>query len=176
MNELARGLLKVRALARAGDVDGLMAELENPLEIGGIATRGRAADYLAQLGAKQAVPRLVELLRKDPHDGVRTHAVRALGEIGTADVVGPVRSALEDRSDAVRSWAAHHLGELGDIGAVPKLIALLDDDDWALRRTTAEALAKLGDPKAVEPLNAARARERFIRRRHITRALRALAK
>lgn len=171
MNRFGEALMRVRQLARSGDIDGLIKELENPLEDDLIVVRGRAADHLGKLRARAAVRPLIRMLRKDPNEHARTHAVRALGEIGTPDVIPPLREALEDRGLAVRSWAALNLAELGDRAATPALIRQLEDRDAIVRRAAAKALLKLGETAAIEPLERMAQGESPLRKRTIRRGI-----
>ena len=61
-----------------------------------------AAEALAQLGAREAIPRLAELL-EDDRPGVRRAALRALGRLRAREALDRCRRlASEEESDAVR--------------------------------------------------------------------------
>src|SRR5256886_3532020 len=68
-----------------------------------LSVRGSAARQLGKLRAEKAVEPLIELLRSDSSEGVRTVAVRALGSIGSPEAVGPLIAALDDAGEAVRT-------------------------------------------------------------------------
>ena len=175
MDRLGEALLKVRAFAAAGDIDSLLAELDNPLERGRVVIRAAAADYLGELHAERAVEPLAKLLQSDPNEHVRTLAVRALGEIGTNDTLEPLLDALDDPGEAVRTWAILSLGKPANHAAVPALIERLQDNSWSMRRVAAEALVRVGDGSAIEALKAARARERsLLRKLRLAHAVRQL--
>jgi HEAT repeat protein len=107
---------------------------------------------IEKLKAKRDVKGLIKALghRKDAE--VREGAVKALGEIGDTQAVGPLSAALKDESWYVRLAAARALGQIGDVRAVEPLIAALKDKDKNVRQATAEALGRIGDTRAVEPL------------------------
>jgi HEAT repeat protein len=61
-----------------------------------------AAEALGQLGATEAIPRLVELL-EDHRPGKRRAALRALGRLRAREALDRCRRMLaEEESDAVR--------------------------------------------------------------------------
>lgn len=167
MTSPGEALLHIRELAKAKDIDGLISELENPLEDEIITPRGRAADHLGSLQAEEAVEPLIRMLQTDPNEHARTHAVRALGQIGTPNVLPALRTALQDPALAVRGWAALNLGTLKDNAAVPTLIQRLTDSEPVMRRSAGKALLKIGDPAAIKPLNAMAKGEGFFRRHQI---------
>lgn len=125
-----------------------------------------AGDALGKIGG----PRAVEVLSRTvtyclspaalpsypaSADSVRRSAARALGQIGDANAVRPLISALRD--PGVRAAAITALGQIG-AQAVDLLIGTLRDDDDAhphARALVAEALGQIGDARAVEPLVAA---------------------
>jgi HEAT repeat protein len=82
MTSPGEALLHIRELAKAKDIDGLISELDNPLEDEIITPRGRAADHLGRIRAKKAVEPLIRMLQTDPNEHARTHAVRALAKSG----------------------------------------------------------------------------------------------
>jgi HEAT repeat protein len=175
-NEFGKGYMRVIALAKARDVDGLIVELRNPAEKGNLSVRALASSKLSKFRTAKATGPLIELLESDPNEEVRNSAARALGMIGSPEAVGPLIAALEDPYEGVRYWAATGLGDLGDPLAVPALVNHLVDDKLSVRRASAAALAKLRDPAAIGPLAEAVKRENFRRRRPMKRALRRLKK
>jgi HEAT repeat protein len=79
----------------------LMAALDDPAE----NVRWFAVEGLRKLGAVQAVPRICELLQKDPSARVREIAASTLGELGQPAGVPALRVALTDANDRVRQKA-----------------------------------------------------------------------
>jgi HEAT repeat protein len=165
MSSPGEALLHIRELAKARDIEGLISELENPFEDEVLTVRGRAADHLGSLRAEEATEPLIRMLQTDPNEHARTHAVRALGQIGTPNVLPTLRKALEDPALAVRAWAALNLATLRDQAAVPALIGMLSDREPVARRSAAKALLKIGDPVALKPLQAMTEEEEGVLRR-----------
>jgi HEAT repeat protein len=75
---------------------------------------------------------------------VRRDAAVALGEVGDARAVEPLKTLLIDRSEDVRIAAARALGELGDSRAIEALIRALNDRYPDLRREAEFSLLKIG--------------------------------
>src|SRR5262249_44825346 len=81
--------------------------------------RARAAQAVGPLGARAAVPRLLELAQ-----GGEAPAILALGEIGDARAVAPLLAILEGgRGEASRA-AAEALGRMKGPGVIPGLLRL----------------------------------------------------
>jgi len=80
----------------------------------------------------------------------RMAAASALGQIGSAEAVGPLAEALDDPDPRVRARVARALGRIGDPRAADALIDRTDDE-VAVRREVAEALGSVG----TEPARAA---------------------
>jgi len=117
--------------------------------------RGQAALALGSLGARRAVPRLLELTQ-DPDWFVRVAALNGLGYIDPTLPAEPAVGALGDGEPLVRQAAALNMGGSSDPVAVDLLVeALLHDPDWAVREAAAEALGEIGDPRAADALRRA---------------------
>jgi HEAT repeat protein len=162
---------RIKAMQKAGDFSGLIAELANPTEWEGSITltaRERAIVELVKLRDIRAVQPIARLLN-DKQPTVRTEAAMALGKLGDASAVTALVHALEDPADSVRMGAAKSLGKLGDRSAVPSLIARLQDKNSWVRMAAARSLAKMGDGRAIEALKRAVRDEGF---RHPTIRLR----
>jgi len=154
---------RLAEMRRAGDVDGLIRELDNPRseETGSgrsFTVRQRAVVLLGKLREPRAAEPIEPLL-KDSVPSVRALAAWALGRIGLESSAEAVIAALDDSDLDVRRHAASSLGQLKARTAVPRLLALLEDDDPWTRVAAAKSLAKIGDPSALEPLRAAARRE-----------------
>lgn len=92
-----------------------------------------------------------ELKDKDWH--MRSSAAFLLANIGNAQSVIPLISALDDENDEVRWDSTNALGRLKDKRAAPKLIEVLRNDKVDnVRWSAATALGEIGDQQAVEPL------------------------
>ena len=141
-------LLQIWAAKRNGDAQYLIGALRDPdyrstaakfvgelgvveaiapllplLEAADPHARAAAATALAQLGARQALPRLREMAAHDEESFVRSWAIAALGEIGDPSDVDLILPFLRDPSARVRGAAAWALGHLGDIRALEPLRA-----------------------------------------------------
>lgn len=79
---------------------------------GGDPAEGRGiALMVAQLEDKRSGSMLRHML-KDPNDGVRAAACRAVGRVGTLSMIPPLSAALQDEVPEVRVEAAHGLADL----------------------------------------------------------------
>ncbi|MDW8362897.1 MAG: HEAT repeat domain-containing protein [Myxococcales bacterium] len=181
-------VLGMAPLLVAFEWEGRIARLEREARRAPVSERREAVRMLAALGAREAAPTLLELLRDadasvrleavralgrlrireatpallewlvDPDETNRRTALEALGRIGEARAVEPMTRALADASAAVRRVAIEALEAMGRPEALDGLVGRLDDVDPALRARAAEALGRLRDERAYVPL-VARARD-----------------
>jgi len=99
------------------------------------AVRREAAAGLGRLNtaATESLPRLAELLRRDPDPSVRSTAADSIRKMGPASgaFVAELATALHDEDPLVRMNAALALLALKESAhpAVPLLIAAVDDED-----------------------------------------------
>ena len=108
--------------------------------------RAVAVEVLGLVGAIDAIPRLVVVLRHDPVLEVKIRAARALGRIGTLSAFGALLDAARpDQPQPLRAVAAQALGNLGDPAATLRLTLLLSDDDYWVAHNAAGALVRLGE-------------------------------
>jgi len=129
------------------------------------AVRSIAADILGKIEPDKAreyqITRYINAL-KDEGEPVRVIAATSLGDIGDAQSVGVLITALRDDFPAVRASAADALGKLcariKDENivrpAIEPLIAAVKSDNSSLRGNSVEALEAIGLP-AVEFLETA---------------------
>lgn len=170
---VAREWSRLRQMRKAGDIDGLLRELENPKsEETGLGTpftiREGALKELDALGDRRAVNPIAILL-DDSLPSVRSIAARVLGRLGDESVSSALVKAMNDPSDEVRWNVALGLGDLRSRSAVPKLTAALDDESRWVRVASARSLGKIGDPSALLPLREARRHQGLLRlRRRLT--------
>jgi hypothetical protein len=106
---------------------------------------------LGQLGAKSAVPALLEGL-KDTSLESKTNALWALGAIGDNAAVPGILELLHHEDVGVRRMAAYVLGALKDDRAVKELLPLLEDRAPDVQWNAAIALAQLKDASGAEIL------------------------
>jgi HEAT repeat protein len=128
------------------DVKSLIKDLKsnNP------KTRASAAEDLGHRGAvraaevKEAIPSIVEVLKKDRDANVRKAAATALGQVDPdpSTAVPALTAALRDKAPSVRIAAAGSLGMLGGEAkdAVPALQEAQKDKDRAVSRAASMAL------------------------------------
>jgi len=173
--------MAVRALGEMGTlaVPPLLDIIHNEKQ-SDAAVRG-AAEALGLLGDRQAVPRLILLLRA--REGrLADCAARALTAIGQPAVqslieslpaqraelelrkaivnalvaigepsIEPLIQSLGSHSASVRGAAEEALARIG-APAVEALAAALPTQDWNLRRRIAQVLGRIGDERVAEPL------------------------
>lgn len=119
--DTAERMQALRGLARTRD-PGALAPILVGLKDTRMPVRWSAVEALGELGNPEAVPRLLELLRKE--EAYRWN----------------------------RRLVVNALGALRDPRAVPSLLELLKEEDEFLRKITLFALKKIGDPKAFLPV------------------------
>lgn len=168
------GHAHIRKMEESADVQGLLRALGEPRVQRSASKRGSVIISLNRLRATEAIPALVEILSSDPNDIVRTHAAMALGEIGDAEALGPLRAAVEDESERVQMWAMNSLGRLKDRESVPLISLKLEHDDWGCRAYAADALGEIRDQRAIPALAKAAGDENATVRWRAARALREL--
>ena len=134
-------------LAESGDIDGLLAMLDDP----SWKVRRRVVDHLASSGAAAVEP-LCEVLRtrRDNEDRVAA-AVDALSASTTSDDT-PIWRLAKYRSAAVAADAAQILGRRRQSDSVPLLVLLLANKDDNVAVAAIEALGRIGGVAAVDAL------------------------
>lgn len=168
------GHAHIRKMEKSADVHGLITALGEKRVQRSAGRRSSVIISLKRLRATAAIPALVKVLSTDPNDVVRAHAARALGEMGDAEVLNPLRAALDDDSERVQMWAMNSLGCLRDRESVPLISLKLEHDDWGCRAYAADALGAIGDQRAIPALAKAAGDESATVRRKASRALREL--
>jgi HEAT repeat protein len=108
--------------------------------------RSSAVETLATVGP-EAVPTLIQVLRKDSDWGARDSAAQGLGDFGkeAPEAALALVEALRDQKVPVRIHAAEALGKIAarDKKVVNALEQALNDDDEYVRKTAREALQKI---------------------------------
>ena len=98
--------------------------------------------------AKEAVPRLIELLAPGEHPDMRWTAAFALAQIGpdSKEAVPTLAEGLSDMDEKVRWYSAFALSEIGadSVRATAALIQALDDFDDDVRGYATRALGRIG--------------------------------
>ena len=109
--------------------------------------RSAAADSLADIEDKAAVPQLLGLLG-DPEASVRREALGSLGELEAKDAALEVAGLLKDPDARVRQEAADVLGGLQARDAAEFLTAALADADEEVRGEAIASIGEVGDASA----------------------------
>ena len=140
----------VAALAEIGEpvVNLLLEALSNDSP----DVRRDAAISLGIVKSESAVEPLIKIFQTDANNVVRKAAAEALGNVGDARALAPLREALalEDRFLIVKIGAATALGQLGEAGMVDLLYSLSSSADIpSVRVVIAKAFEELGDPSAL---------------------------
>ncbi len=114
--------------------------------IGNTSRSVRVARALREIEGQDddiAIEEIVSRL-EDPDTDIRIEAVRALGRIGSPNVVDALINQLTDPSSSVRADAARALGRIGDPRAVPYLIEGLQSASEDLQDACIQALGSIG--------------------------------
>ncbi len=115
---------------------------------GALPNRWHIVRALGEAGppASMAVPELMNVLKADDDDRVRTEAASTLGKIGgdARSAVPVLIDALRDPSVVIRREAVWALGEIrsGETAVIDALDETLPDSDQYVRGLSAEALRK----------------------------------
>lgn len=99
--------------------------------------------------AREAVPKLMELIEKDKIATVRQSAIVAVGYIGDKKAIPALIKALDDKDAGVKYTAANILGTLRATQAVKKLSECLKDKDVRMRRSVIYALKLILDKSSL---------------------------
>ncbi|MBD3192284.1 MAG: hypothetical protein GF308_16715, partial [Candidatus Heimdallarchaeota archaeon] len=94
-------------------------------EVKDYQSRCKIVQALREIGLPNAVPQLVELIKKDKSDSVRREAAFVLGRIGTREAIQALLNLLKDsKNDKNQRNAQLALSKFGLKGAIPELITL----------------------------------------------------
>jgi len=142
----------INGLGRATDA-GAVAALVAALEDEDAEARFEAIRQLARKGDPRALEPLIRTLENHPGEGVRTHAIKLLGEMRDARAVDALIRALTSEEPWVSFWAAAALGRIGDRRAVRPLIETLEKKpNQFMHGFAIDALGEIGDDRAVPTL------------------------
>jgi HEAT repeat protein len=137
------------ALARLGPV--ALPSLVSSLKDNRPSIRQLAAEALGDIGSKEAVAPLIELIATD-QSGARPEAIEALGKIGDPKAIAPILSAMRSGSVAVRKKGIGALAHFRDSRSVDALVAALSDHNEEVRQSAAAGLGDIGDVNVVTQL------------------------
>ncbi|MDH3201823.1 MAG: HEAT repeat domain-containing protein [Myxococcales bacterium] len=161
-------------------IEGLLTLTNDPVG----AVREAAYEAIGELGAREALPRLLDAF-DDGHFGARQAAVLAAGRVAPNAAAEAIEALLEDErpemrfaavwtlsrvgharperlsivlgdpDDEVRLLTVQCIGELNANGQVEAIAALLEDRSNPVRFAAAKALVALGDSRGAPTLRAA---------------------
>jgi len=115
--------------------------------------RSVSAEALGEIGDKQAVDPIIELLNDKINRGKsQVSAAVALGNLGGKKATPALLKSLRSENVYVREASARALGKIGDPTAVDLLIETTDDEGQRVRAAAIEALGKLGSKRAVRTI------------------------
>ena len=137
------------SLARLGVV--ALPKLVAALRDSRPSARQLAAEALGEIGSREAVAPLVELIETDT-SGARLEAITALGKIGDPAAIDPILSIQRNGSVAIRRKTIPALARFRDKRAVEALIAALADQNEEVRQSAASGLGEVGDQGVVVQL------------------------
>lgn len=153
---------RVRAAARAGDTEYLIATLRDKT-VGGsppIKLRAVAARYLGRVGDARAAPHLIRMLDDDdPY--VRGVAVQALSRLRAEEAIPTLIRAVGDESLRVRKHALDGLRVLRAVTGERAAISALADASPMVTKAAVRVLAEVGGDAAADALRTARRAKPF---------------
>lgn len=128
------------------------ASLRQALDDASPDVRHAAALALGELGDREAVPRLAQMVAGDPEPMPRQGAISALGQIGDARAAGPLLRALDSGEADERFQATAAVCLVAPERAEAHLRVRLTDEDPEVRASAAAALGDLEAHDAVDDL------------------------
>lgn len=140
------------ALAKQGDVDGMIEALTHPDVQCSDLLRGAVVRELGGLEDRRAVPALIEVLEHDEEKVPRIFAAQALSKFSDAKSLTALQGAMYDSERSVRLWAISGMGAQRDRESVEDLMNCLSDENSWIREYAARALGEIGDHRATESL------------------------
>jgi len=104
--------------------------------------RGTAACNLGLIHDSRAIPYLIEVVKSDPSERVRTEAIASLAEYQSPEILDCLIAKVhrDKRSRRPRQEVAKQLRDYDADEAVDALVELLQDDDVFVRDHAAESL------------------------------------
>jgi len=132
-------------------------------------TRRLAAEMLAKMRSKLAIPDLVERLSDDDAT-VRASATQALADLGAKESFGQIILGLDDPEDIVRERTLASLPKL-EVASSPELIRilehLLEDPNNKIRARAAVVLIQLGESRSAQTLVATLLKDGDVNKRRV---------
>jgi hypothetical protein len=152
----SRPEVRAEAARSVRDPSAVHSELTRAVADREVRVREAATLALGASHAKEAVPALVDRLKKDEWPLVRSAAARGLSDVGTSTAVdADLATAVdEDESVPVRRAAVRALGLRGAVAQAKRVHSRLVDDveDTSIRAEAALALGRLCDVESTDVL------------------------
>ncbi len=155
-------------LEKRGDVSSVIRVFHNSNNQN---VRARALEIMGELGGKEALKILVDVVINGEDETLKSSAAKAIAwsdelalrnllekiegekiEGASWIIVDYLLKMVESEDKSLRMNAAIALGRMGDERGVDALIATLDDVSPKVRSAAATALGMIGDDRATEPL------------------------
>jgi HEAT repeat protein len=130
------------------DVEGLIQLLYTKKS----AFRLSVIEAMSDMQDVRLMEALMDTLREDPDEKIRSACAKALGNMKAARCITPLILSLRDQSGVVRSRSAEALGRLKDTKGIKGLMVAINDENVGVRKIAATSLGLIKDPKALEPL------------------------
>jgi HEAT repeat protein len=141
----------VQILVDNGDIAGLLSLLRDPR----YPYRLEIVRALSKMKDREVFQALIDVLRVDPSEEVRSTAAETLGFTKNISALTPLITALKDPSGMVRAKAAQGLGRLGDKRAGTQLVKILEDPHPAVTKAFTSICNRLDDEDLYVKSNAA---------------------
>jgi HEAT repeat protein len=130
------------------DVEGLIQLLNTKKS----AYRLSVIEVMGDMQDVRLMEALMDTLREDPDEAIRSACAKALGNMKAARCITPLILSLRDKSGVVRSRSAEALGRLKDTKGIKALSTAMTDDNVGVRKLAAISLGLIKDPKAFDIL------------------------
>lgn len=110
------------------------------------AKKSAAIFMLGKMKKPEAVGPLMDLARDESDGRARLSALKAVGAIGHAGAIEPLRAMFKDRDPAVRQEAVRAVTRIGGKPAVAALIGGLNQDE--IQVSVIQGLGEIADPES----------------------------
>ncbi|MDF1512594.1 MAG: HEAT repeat domain-containing protein [Anaerolineae bacterium] len=119
---------------------------------GYVGVRSLAATALAQIGAHQAIPALLQAL-EDKSVNLQLASLKSLGQLGSPRILPDIIKFLDAPDPRLRRSVIYTIGMLKDKASASILLEIAQNDASPLVRPAAvEAIGMLGNPDMITPL------------------------
>ena len=125
---------------------GIFRTFVNLHVIGSTTPSSKVARALRSIEGSESDIAIEEIVSRldDPDGEVRAEAARALGRVGSPQVVDILMERLGDPTSTIRAEAARALGRIGEPRAIPALLRGLEDPSEELKEACLQGLGSIG--------------------------------